>query len=134
MDVSGLLESLERAGGYAALTGLIVIIVFFLARTIIADQAKRAVEREKEMAQRAVERELEREQRHQRELEREAFNASVHREDKQILVQVVQENSRSNTALVGAVEKLADVQARTNDRLVAIDKHLVTQKGGAPRG
>lgn len=122
-DLSGLLESLERAGGYAALTGLIVIIVFFLARTIIADQAKRATEREKEMAQR-----------HQRELGRESANAMVHREDKLILVQVVQENSRSNTALVGAVEKLADVQARTNDRLVAIDKHLVTQKGGPARG
>lgn len=127
MDVSGLLESLERAGGYAALTGLIVIIVFFLARTIIADQAKRAVEREKEM-----------QQRHQRELDRECANAAEHREDKTMLVQVVQENSRAQTALVGAVERLTDTQERTNDRLVAIDRHLglrpatsEARKGGA---
>lgn len=127
MDVTGLLESLERAGGYAALTGLILVGIFWLTRSLIAQQAQRSLEREREM-----------QQRHQRELDRECANAAEHREDKTMLVQVVQENSRAQTALVGAVERLTDTQERTNDRLVAIDRHLglrpatsEARKGGA---
>lgn len=123
LELGGLLGSLERAGGYAALTGLILVGIFWLARSMVAEQARRSEARE-----------LELQQRHQRELDRECANALVHREDKVMLVQVVQENSRSNTALVSAVERLTDTQERTNDRLVAIDKHLITRKSGAANG
>lgn len=46
VDISGLLASLERAGGYAALTGLVLIICFYIAKKLIDDQAKRSTARE----------------------------------------------------------------------------------------
>lgn len=111
--IDGLVASLERAGGYAALTGLILIGLFWLTRSLISEQGKRQMMREQEMVTR-----------YSREMEREHASATEHREDKQLLIGVVQENSRAQTALVGAVEKLTDTQVQTNERLIAIDRHL----------
>lgn len=113
MEVGGLLGSIERAGGYAALMGLILLGLFWLSKRLIDEQARRASEREREL-----------QRRHERELERECANAAAHREDKMMLVEVVQESARASTALVGAVEGLNDTQQQTNERLVAIDRHL----------
>lgn len=109
MDVSGLLQTLERAGGYAAIVGIMLLIGLYIVRAAILQQERR---------------EAEMRERHKSEIEREVRNARDHREDKVMLVQVVQENSRAQTALVGAVEKLTDTQERTNARLISVDQHL----------
>ena len=71
--------------------------------------------------------------RHKSEIEREVRNAQEHREDKGVLIRVVQENSQSNAALTGAVQELTQTQNRTNERLIALDRHFGDKTAGEGR-
>ena len=75
IDFSGLLSSIERAGGYAALFALFGIGLFVLANKQMNQQAKRSAEREAET-----------EQRHLQEIEQERASAQEHRSDKLLLL------------------------------------------------
>lgn len=115
MDISGLLAALERAGGYAAFAGILLVIAWYVANRLMTQQERR---------------EADMRDRHKGEVEREVRNAQEHREDKTVLIEVVKENSRSNSALTGAVEVLTQTQNRTNERLIALYRHLIDKANG----
>lgn len=115
MDISGLLGALERAGGYAAFAAILLIIAWYVANRLMTQQERR---------------EADMRDRHKSEIEREVRNAQEHRDDKTVLIEVVKENSRSNSALAGAVEVLTQTQNRTNERLIALDRHFGEKSAG----
>lgn len=117
-DITGILGAIERSGGYAAILGLVLLIGFWLTRRFMADQRSAAAEREAMMQRRL-----------DAELARSRSNLEEHRSDKALLIGVVQENSKANAALAGAVDKMANIQAQTNQRLIDIDKHLIQRSG-----
>jgi len=118
MDISGLLGALERAGGYAAFAGILLVIAWYVANRLMTQQERREADMRDQ---------------HKSEIEREVRNAQEHREDKGVLIRVVQENSQSNAALTGAVQELAQTQNRTNERLIALDRHWGDKTAGEGR-
>jgi hypothetical protein len=124
--LDGLLGALERSGGYAALNGLILVGVFWLARHQISEQVKRSREREVEATAHHAD-----EMRRVIEfLDREGQNAADHRSDKTQLIAIVQANTESMTALAELVRASIEMQRQTNERLIALDKYLSTRDEG----
>jgi hypothetical protein len=118
--VDGLLVALERSGGYAALVGLTLVGVFWLARHQISEQTKQSRERESsELARHTAE--LSRISEY---VQREGLSAAEHREDKRQLIAVVKANTESMTALAEVVRTSIEMQRQTNERLIALDKYL----------
>lgn len=118
--------SLERSGGYAALVGLILIGVFWLARQQISEQARRSGERETAAARRHAE-EIDRVSEF---LARERISSAEHRQDKQLLIEVVQANTQAETALAELVRSSIDLQRQTNERLISLDRYLHSGEEG----
>lgn len=118
--------SLERSGGYAALVGLILIGVFWLARHQISEQAQRSSDREEATARRHAE-EIERVGEF---LARERMSSAEHRQDKQLLIAVVQSNTEAETALAELVRSSIDLQRQTNERLIGLDRFLHSRDEG----
>ena len=118
MDISGLLGALERAGGYAAFAAILLVIAWYVANRLMTQQDRR---------------EADMRDWHKSEIEREVRNAQEHRDDKGVLIRVVQENSQSNAALTGAVQELTQTQNRTNERLIALDRYFGDKTAGEGR-
>ena len=128
--MDGLLAALERSGGYAALNGLILVGVFWLARHQISEQVKRSREREVETTahhSEEIRRVIEF-------LDREGQNAADHRSDKTQLIAIVQANTESQTALAELVRASIEMQRQTNERLIELDKHLTIEHAARKEG
>jgi PHP family Zn ribbon phosphoesterase len=107
MDITGLLESIERAGGYAALFGLFCIGLFVLVNKQMNQQAERSSAREAENARKHIE-----------EMSQERANAAEHRADKLMLL-ASQEKLASTLQELSGVMKGAMTEQRETRREVS---------------
>ena len=105
-NVTGLLESIERAGGYAALLGLVTLLIFWLAHAQMKEQARRAREREEQAKSD-----------HDSQLVRERQNAEAYKGTTERMIDVVDGNTKAITSLSEIVRPLGPTLAR-------IDRHI----------
>lgn len=114
-DVAGLLESIERAGGYAALFVLFGVGLFFLANKQITHQAERSAARE-----------AANNKRHEYEMEQERVNAQEHRADK-VLALASQEKLATALQELSGVMKGAMSELRETRREVAESRRDIAE-------
>jgi len=114
-SIASLLASLERAGGYAALVGLVLIGVFVLARYAIQEQRKASDAREKESRLRNEEAM----RRMDEALARERENAGEHQRRTDRVIDVVESNTKALTMLIVGQGQQEKVLLRINESLNA---------------
>lgn len=115
MDISGILGSIERAGGYAALFALFGIGLFLLANKQMNQQSARSEEREKESARK-----------HDEELKDAQASAQEHRSDKLLLL-ASQEKLATTLQELSGVMKGAMTEQRETRREVAESRKEIAE-------
>lgn len=113
IDISGLLGSIERAGGYAALLVLFGVALFVLANKQMTQQADRSAAREAESIRRNEEA-----------LAQERANAQEHRADKLMLVSVVESNAKATQELSGVMKGALSEQREARREITETRKEI----------
>lgn len=114
-DVSGLLGSIERAGGYAALFVLFGIGLFLLANKQMNQQSERSAAREAENARK-----------HEEELAQERASAQEHRADKLLLLASQERLAATLQDLSGVIKGAMTEQRETRRDIAELRKDIAT--------
>lgn len=120
--MDGLLHALEASGGYAALTGIMMMMTFWLAKYVIEQQRQQTQQREELAAKRMAEYISRSEEALQR--ERESSLEHQHRTDK--VISVVESNTKALTTLIVNNQMQAEV-------LLRIDRHFANMPVPVPK-
>lgn len=112
-DITGLLGSIERAGGYAALFVLFGVGLFLLASKQMSQQAARSTEREKEA-----------ERKHVEDIAQERASAQEHRADKLLLISTQRELGATLQELSGVMKGALSEQREVRREISELRREL----------
>lgn len=104
-----IIKSLESSGGYAILTGVMIVGVFYLARGWMADQVARQKEREAQIYADNSE-----------QLEHERSTTQNYHAMNERMISVIEGNTGAITTLVETIRPMSET-------LMRIDRHMGTQ-------